>query len=264
VIPLLLTLAFLAGLAAPRLPLAFGAQTDSRYFPETHHYIKGLFLKYWNEHGALAQQGYPLTEEFTEASQTDVGKSYTVQYFERAIFERHPENAGTPFEVLLTQLGKYQIDARYPNNSQPAAAPVEGPTGPPPPTAVPAAIIGQTLTFTGFLGKGQFQGKVVDVKETQTLIGGPVFGTQTAKGKFVVVFMDVTNIGTDPGEVGSNSFQLRDSKGRNFSLADTDPELAGARQYARSPVYTTIQPSITEPSLFVFDVPTDATGYLLK
>jgi hypothetical protein len=33
------------------------------------------------------------------------GKIYTVQYFERAMFEWHPENVGTPYEVLLSRLG---------------------------------------------------------------------------------------------------------------------------------------------------------------
>ena len=95
-----------------------GAQADSRYFPETKHYVKGLFLKYWIEHGGLAQQGYPLTEEFQEQSTLD-GKTYTVQYFERAVFENHPENKGTPYEVLLTQLGTYQLNGRYPTAAIP-------------------------------------------------------------------------------------------------------------------------------------------------
>src|SRR5206468_3983407 len=54
--------------------------------------------------GGLAQQGYPLSDEFTEISPQD-GKPYTVQYFERAVFEYHPENKDTPYEVLLSQLG---------------------------------------------------------------------------------------------------------------------------------------------------------------
>jgi len=33
------------------------------------------------------------------------GKEYTVQYFERARFEFHPEAAGTPYEVQLGLLG---------------------------------------------------------------------------------------------------------------------------------------------------------------
>src|SRR4051794_34458855 len=96
------------------LPARLGAQAASRYFPETRHTVRGLFLQYWQEHGGLAQQGYPLTEEFAEKSKID-GKTYTVQYFERAIFEHHPENAGTPYEVLLAQLGKFELDGRYPN-----------------------------------------------------------------------------------------------------------------------------------------------------
>jgi hypothetical protein len=139
-VPLLLVLAFVAGLVAPRLSL-LNAQEQVRYFPETRHTVRGVFLKYWEEHGGLAQQGYPLTEEFVEESTLDPGKSYTVQYFERAVFEHHPENAGTPFEVLLTQLGKYELDKRYPNNSNPAAAgvPDPGPSQPPPPTQPPPA-----------------------------------------------------------------------------------------------------------------------------
>ncbi len=75
---------------------------------------------------AALGQSYPLTEEFEETSQLN-GKAYTVQYFERAIFEHHPENAGSPYEVLLSQLGKYQLDARYPNGLA-AAAPIPGPS----------------------------------------------------------------------------------------------------------------------------------------
>jgi hypothetical protein len=59
----------------------------------------------------LAQQGYPLSEEFAETSQLD-GKPYTVQYFERAVFEYHPENQ-PPYDVLLSQLGTYVGKARY-------------------------------------------------------------------------------------------------------------------------------------------------------
>jgi hypothetical protein len=73
-------------------------------FPETGKRVGGPFLVYWQTHGGLAQQGYPISDEFTEVSDRD-GKTYTVQYFERAVFEHHPEYAGTPYEVLLSQLG---------------------------------------------------------------------------------------------------------------------------------------------------------------
>lgn len=93
--------------------LSVTAQGDSRTFPETGKTVKGNFLKYWNEHGVLAQQGFPISNEMQERSETD-GKSYTVQYFERAVFEAHPENKA-PYDVLLTLLGVYQLRRSHPN-----------------------------------------------------------------------------------------------------------------------------------------------------
>ena len=82
------------------------------FFAQTGHTLGGTTLRYWNKFGGLAQFGYPLTEEFTEVNEAD-NKEYTVQYFERARFELHPENAGTDYEVLLGLLGRFyhQLDA---------------------------------------------------------------------------------------------------------------------------------------------------------
>ncbi|HEX9988004.1 MAG TPA: PQQ-dependent sugar dehydrogenase [Chloroflexia bacterium] len=80
-------------------------------FPETGKRVGGKFLEYWQKNGGLAQQGYPISEEFTEVSDLN-GKPYTVQYFERAVFEMHPENQ-PPFDVLLSQLGTFQYRQKY-------------------------------------------------------------------------------------------------------------------------------------------------------
>jgi plastocyanin len=77
-------------------------------FKETGKHLGGVFLQYWNAHGGLAQQGFPISEEFTEKSDLN-GKTYKVQYFERAVFEYHPENK-PPYDVLLSQLGKFRYD----------------------------------------------------------------------------------------------------------------------------------------------------------
>jgi hypothetical protein len=87
------------------------ADKSGTFFAQTGHYVGGEFLKYWQSHGGLAQQGYPISDEFTEVSPLD-GKSYTVQYFERAVFELHPENQA-PYNVLLSQLGTFQYGASY-------------------------------------------------------------------------------------------------------------------------------------------------------
>ena len=80
------------------------ARPSGRYFPETGHTLDGVFLAYWQARGGLAAYGYPISEELREVNQAD-GREYTVQYFERARFEHHPERAGTPFEVLLGLVG---------------------------------------------------------------------------------------------------------------------------------------------------------------
>ncbi|MEO8288500.1 MAG: hypothetical protein ABI670_18915 [Chloroflexota bacterium] len=96
------------GAPAPTTTPEAGAQ----FSPETGHSIAGKFLAYWQQHGGLAQQGYPISGPFTETSDLD-GKPYTVQYFERAVFELHPENP-PPFDILLSQLGTFRYKARYP------------------------------------------------------------------------------------------------------------------------------------------------------
>ncbi|MFN8514031.1 MAG: hypothetical protein U0841_15895 [Chloroflexia bacterium] len=78
-----------------------GATT--RYFPETGYSVGGRFLRQWENNGGLAIYGYPLSAEFEQILED--GKKYVVQYFERARFEYHPENAA-PNDVLLGQFGR--------------------------------------------------------------------------------------------------------------------------------------------------------------
>ena len=112
---------------------ASAQQSGCKLFPETGKQICGKFLAYWTSHGGLAQQGYPLSGEFSEVSDTD-GKSYTVQYFERAVFEMHPENQ-PPNDVLLALLGSMAYRQRYPNGA---------PELPPPMNPVAGMFFAQT------------------------------------------------------------------------------------------------------------------------
>lgn len=92
------------------------AQRDNtnacRTFVETGRTVCSRFLQYWQEHGGIGQFGYPISDPFTETSALN-GKEYTVQYFERAVFESHPENK-PPYDVLLSQLGTYRFQDKYP------------------------------------------------------------------------------------------------------------------------------------------------------
>ncbi len=81
----------------------FDNRPGHSYFAATGHSLNSGFLSYWQANGALAQFGYPISEETAEVSPTD-GRTYTVQYFERARFEYHPE-LPDPYRVSLGLLG---------------------------------------------------------------------------------------------------------------------------------------------------------------
>jgi hypothetical protein len=88
------------------------------YFSATGHTLRGRFRDYWNSHGldfgdrgvsyreSLALFGYPISEEFT-----DPATGLVTQYFERAVFEYHPNNPD-PYKVLLRRLGAEEINDR--------------------------------------------------------------------------------------------------------------------------------------------------------
>lgn len=83
------------------------------YFEITQHNVCAPFGDYWTANGGLANFGYPLTEAYDESG-------LLVQYFERARFELHPENAGTPYEVLLTRVGADEVERTYADRTAPA------------------------------------------------------------------------------------------------------------------------------------------------
>ncbi len=117
----------------------------ARVYPETGKTLGGTFQQYWDSHGGLRQQGYPISDEFIEVNDLD-GKPYRVQYFERAVFEYHPEYAGTPNEVLLSQVGTFAERIRHapvapptstPAPVQPTATPIPAQPTPTTPSAPP-------------------------------------------------------------------------------------------------------------------------------
>ncbi len=78
---------------------------NSQYFEATGHSVSAEFLGYWQENGGLPTFGYPLTDRVLEGN-------LEVQYFERAIFELHPENS-PPHNVLLRRLGWTATDGKH-------------------------------------------------------------------------------------------------------------------------------------------------------
>ncbi len=81
------------------VPLRLHAQSPTeQYFPETGHTVRGEFLDFFNAHGGLRIFGFPITEEFSLNGRT-------VQYFQRARMDLHPENSAAQ-QVQLGPLGE--------------------------------------------------------------------------------------------------------------------------------------------------------------
>src|SRR5688500_13896526 len=108
---ILLSLALFVSTLTPAFAQTPTPQGDCRRFTETGREVCGRFLEYWQQNGSLPQQGFPISALMQERSDTD-GRVYTVQYFERAVFEMHPANQ-RPYDVLLTLLGVYEYNRRY-------------------------------------------------------------------------------------------------------------------------------------------------------
>jgi hypothetical protein len=79
------------------------APAERRCFAETGYCVGVRFLAYWEAHGGLALNGYPISDPLLE--RLEDGQIYTVQYFERVRLEYHPEHPPAA-EVLLGQLGR--------------------------------------------------------------------------------------------------------------------------------------------------------------
>jgi hypothetical protein len=229
------------------------AQGGCQTFKETGKQVCGRFLQYWQQNGGLPQQGFPLSNEFTEVSPLD-GKPYVVQYFERAVFEKHPENQA-PFDVLLSQLGTFQFKAKYPGGD---------PSGNPQPQPTPASVSikGQTIEFPGLFGSGKLRGTVTEATETNTIPASDIYPTSNASGKFVVVFMTVTIIGSTSATVGYE-LKMKDQKGRVFDQADYKVQRNASAAYHLDIWDADVQPGLSANIVAVYDVAPDAVGYVL-
>lgn len=192
VVVLLAALSFRQDTADWVRPRTIAAQGDCQMFPETGKSVCGIFLSYWRANGGLAQQGLPISDVFPEQSSN--GQTYDTQYFERAAFERHPENAGTRFEVLLSLLGREKFSAKYPSGR------TDG-TG----------VAGERIA------RGDTALTVIQVtRSTQPLDqnGRPC----QAKPGYTIVTIEVLeeNIGTEPHNYNRFNYGLKDAAGLQY------------------------------------------------
>ncbi len=81
------------------------------YYSATGHNLCGNFASFWQQNGGLATFGYPISEPFQEKN-PDTGQTYTVQYFQRARFEMHP-NQTSNFGIQLGRLGAQVLQMQF-------------------------------------------------------------------------------------------------------------------------------------------------------
>ena len=84
------------------------AAKEQCFGDKTEFCLNSPFQEYWNANGGLSVFGYPITTAAPERNR-DTGQTYNTQWLERNRFEVHPENAGTPYEILLGLLGKERL-----------------------------------------------------------------------------------------------------------------------------------------------------------
>ena len=131
----------------------------------------------------------------------------------------------------------------------------------------PSSITGQSLELTGdSRGNSKYcKGTVTQVQEIEVIPSRWSEGGVAAKGKFVVVFMDVENRGVTSEKIDTSHLKLRDEKGRVFDLADHNTvQNAAGVHFKRSQTLIAIQPGTTDQMVFVFDVARDAAGYIVE
>ena len=123
----------------------FASSAQHEYFPQTKHAVNFGFLQYFHSHGALDNFGYPTSEELRVAGPHG---PTTIQWFQRARFEYHPEFAGTPYQVELGLLGDEALTGMGWLPLPPGAgiAPVVSSTPAPSPSVSPTASATPTPT----------------------------------------------------------------------------------------------------------------------
>ena len=153
------TARFLQRESAEEVPTASQAAPASDdpaklYVGETGHYITDQFLTFWKGQGGADVFGNPLSEQYTENNRT-------VQLFEKALLELHPEETDPKNQVQLAFLGRELADARGLHF-----------------TAQPLASNSATRTFyqeTGQLISGQFK-TYWDKNNGLAFLGLPISG----------------------------------------------------------------------------------------
>ncbi len=156
-------------------------------------------------------------------------KVFTVQYFERAIFEAHPENQ-RPFDVLLSLVGGEKYRAKYPNS--PGGGPAPSGTPRPAPGVFPRSARSQAVAVT--------------IHAIQDNVPGDQYFAPQAGYRWVAIDASVQNITTRNLSYNALYGKLQTVDNREWAqpLGGKNPDFS----------YGTQQPNETNRGWFTFEV----------
>jgi hypothetical protein len=126
-------------------------------------------------------------------------------------------------------------------------------------TATPDRSLNHSLGESFRVGSGDqtVEYTITDVR-TASQVGSDAVGAE-ADGEFVIVRMELENVGSESFDVSSDPFTLVDDQGRSY---DVDRE---AQVYPDNAiVFEQLDPGLSKEGVVVFDVPPDQTGRELK
>lgn len=134
---------------------------------------------------------------------------------------------------------------------------VPSPTATLSPTAIPATTLlptGQVINFKGWQHDTRMLA-IVTGSERRSSLTDYWGSTYYASGIFLVGFVNIANVGLQSDSVGRyTSFRVKDSANRLFDLASLNANMAAMDSYNRKGLYDDVQPGMTIPMVFVFDV----------
>ena len=146
------------------------------------------------------------------------------------------------FDIALDSVGLELVPGKY----SPPITPIQNP--------LPTSII--NLGTPGHTPNWEYT--LTNVIISPTLIGD--YGNVSAKGKFLVVFVTIKNLGLESDYVSGYDFVIQDSTTRQFDMAELEVQWAAEDQYGLTGVYKDIQASFSENQVYVFDISSSSSG----
>lgn len=124
------------------------------------------------------------------------------------------------------------------------------------PAPSPSARIGDYVQ----VGNWRYSVRQVDTSKT---ISRGVFGTKTAKGLFVLVWIELTNVAKENYIINLSDFELWDARAVHYTADYDSSYVATARGQAQVGVGEKFPPGVSIATTVVFDVAPVTTGMQL-